>query len=384
MLKREEAVQVLINPERESREKRERTPCNVQGVLRRPTRVSLGRSRPAVAAGLLVCLFSFGCQEPHNIRMTCAAHVPSSPEMLAGVDADGRVMLFDPKTQNETRVLGAHGAKVRSLRVSPDGRYLATVGEDARCRIWPIDHSQKPFIINPDRVGKDSGAIAFSADGRLLACGGAGSVGIYALPDGTRVRTIPEAGKPILYEGGDFAPLAERFKEARILSLDFKPIGHRLLIGTDIGVFEFDYLRSEMTWRNERVAGPATLVRYAPNGSDLIVASDQIDYFSNYRPKFKIAAAGQTALGRNRSISCSTFTPDGGHLAILDADGALSVVRLNDQERILKSNPGKMDPNGLAISGDGRTAWVGSQGNVERFTQITMPRATSSGQFALE
>jgi hypothetical protein len=239
--------------------------------------------------------------------------------------------------------------------------------------VWHAASSRLVVAIHLEGGGTDFGAAAFSADGRLVACGGTGAVSIYALPAGTLLRRIPDAEQAILYEGSDFSRLSETLKTARILSLDFKPTGHRLLIGTDRGVFEVDYLRCDMTWRLEPAAEPATMVRYAPGGSDFILNAGKLEYLSNYRPAARIHAG---PAGRGQPVSAATFTRDGTHLAVLSPDGRFSVIRVSDQKLVMQTSPGKLDGQGVAISTDGRNAWVGSQGNVERFTRIPMPQDT--------
>jgi len=335
---------------------------------------------------LAIAAAATGCTEPHNVRMRLAALVPGSPEHLIGVDGKDQVLLCDSNTLDVVRVVGAYGTAVRELRVSSAGTYVASVGADGRCRIADVASGQTLATIRPPGAGDDCGAAAFSASERLVVCGGTGVVEVWSLPGGALVRRIPDADNEALYGSGDFEAVHDVLQESRVLSLDVLPTGPRVLVGTDRGIFEIDYVRCVMTWRQAGEGSQgATFVRYAPSGQDFVMGTPAgtVDYFRDYKRAISFRPGGSAGRAPGR-YATAEFTPDGAYLAILSTDGTFTAVRLADQQVLAQANPGKLDAGGIALSGDGRCAWAGSQGNVERFTRFALPEEMWSKPLELD
>ncbi|NLE59206.1 MAG: hypothetical protein GX616_12655 [Planctomycetes bacterium] len=319
-------------------------------------------------------ILAAGCQEPANIRMRFAAMVPGPPEQLVGVDAKHQILLCDAQSQEVVRLLGSPQSPVRELRVSSSGTYVTTASTDGRCRIWEVASGRPLLALSIPGAGKDRGAVAIAPGERLLACGGTGGVEVRRLPDGAVVRCIPDPHDTMSYKSGPFEELKEVFDNAKVLSIDVRPTGHCVLLGTDQGVFEIDYLRCNLVWQQR--GGPTrivTLVRYAPNGSDFLVGDDAgaLEYYSDHKRTMSLrpGASGRPSTG---PFTAAEFTRDGAYLVLLHADSGMSVVRLADQKVISSVAPGKLDSYGIAISPDRRCVWIGSQGNVERFTRLML------------
>lgn len=344
-----------------------------------------------IIASLAVMLTGalLGCQEPHNIRMRFAAMVPGSPEQLVGVDADHRILLCDPETQDVVRVLGSHRGPVRELRVSSEGDYVAAVGADGSCRVWnTASAAAAPLVVSVPGGGDDRGAAAFLDDGAHIACGGTGAVDIVSLRGGTLVRRIPDRHHDILYENSDFQALAKTLQEARILSLDARPGGRHLLVGTDCGAMEIDYLRCRIMWRQkERVGQVATLVRYLPDGEQFVVQDDsgRLTLYAGHKSVWSIRPGESGPGGRGLvGVTAAEFTNDSAYLAALGSDGRFRVLRLSDQKFVQEVAPGKLDTGGLALSPNRGSVWVGSQGNVERFTRLALPREMTAAKVTID
>src|SRR5262245_25824873 len=110
---------------------------------------------------------------------------------------DGMVRLWDATTGQLLRVLVGHDSYTFGLGWSPDGRYLASTGTfDYTVRIWE-GKSGLPLKVLKG-LDDPPGVVAWSPDGSLLAAGthGSGYVVVWKAA-GTQVKKIA-VGKPIL------------------------------------------------------------------------------------------------------------------------------------------------------------------------------------------
>ena len=65
--------------------------------------------------------------------------------MLATAGEDGAVRLWDLASGTEVRRVGGPADRLRNVAFSPDGRLLAASGNDADIRLWDLDEILKPM-----------------------------------------------------------------------------------------------------------------------------------------------------------------------------------------------------------------------------------------------
>jgi WD40 repeat protein len=111
----------------------------------------------------------------HDIGVWAVAWSRDGAVLASGEGSNGRdnreaaVRLFDGRTGKPLRQFAAHLHNVHGLAFSPDGRRLASLGADARARVWdPATGERLHQVRGSENFFTLSGRVAFSADGKTL------------------------------------------------------------------------------------------------------------------------------------------------------------------------------------------------------------------------
>ena len=207
---------------------------------------------------------------------------------------DGKLTWFDTEAKKVIRSETAHAKWIRRVGSSPDGSLVASVADDMVCRLWAADtgrlvnelrgHAEK----TPHGFGSMLYAVAFSADGKLLATGD--KVGKVKVWDVVAGKELAEVHAPIMYT---WDPVQRLHSIGGVRSVAFSPDGKTLAVGGTGKIGNIDHLEANarielFDWAagkrlTEFVAdkgkGLVNRLQFAPDGTWLLAAGGANDGF---------------------------------------------------------------------------------------------------------
>ncbi|MFF7475931.1 hypothetical protein [Streptomyces sp. NPDC008092] len=283
-------------------------------------------------------------------------------DVLATADGD-EVVLWDVTDTRNPRVLGTltdRTGAVTWVALSPDGRTMATAGQDRTAELWDVGDPHRPRRLAVLRGHSDSlTSVAFSSDGRLLATTGDTTVRLWDVSD-------PHAPKKQGVLTGH---------TRKVQSAAFSPDGHTLATASwDHTVRVWDITRPTAPRSLATLTGHTALVwsvAFSPDGRTLA------------------STGGGTLLwdmSDPRRPSLLTDLPNGVYSAAFSPDGTMLAAGsvLHDLRELPLFRHGDVIDT-VAFSPDGRILASGSWDNTVRLWDVTPGRprlllATLTGQ----
>ena len=192
-----------------------------------------------------------------TIHTSRGGQIAFSPDgnMLASGDTEDKVVnLWDPNTGELLKVLKGHPGNVSYVTFSPDGTMLASGDSEDTIRLWNPDTGELLRILHPKKLD----SITFSADGSIIANGGAGDANVKVWnPDtGEHLHTL----EPVVDDVFDVA---------------FSPEGHMLASAGWGGIDLWDASTGELVRSFPRDTGRFYLsVAFSPDGRTLACGKD--------------------------------------------------------------------------------------------------------------
>ncbi|MFG0334066.1 MAG: WD40 repeat domain-containing serine/threonine protein kinase [Maioricimonas sp. JB049] len=228
--------------------------------------------------------------------------------LLAILENNGQLLIYDTKQQLEVRKLTTHGLSSGALGRSADGRFLVVGSGDGSVKLIRTDR-----VSRPDTVwhNSESRALEFLPGGRELVAGsGDGELRLWELKAGD--------SSPLIEAGDDDTSSA-------IATLSVQPGGRLLAVaGKGASLTLFDYKsRQPVLQMDVKAAGIAHLL-FSADGHLLAVATREgpllIYSDQNYeQPVCRISDPGST-------VTAIAFSPDSRHLAVAGDDGGVRLV----------------------------------------------------------
>ena len=277
-------------------------------------------------------------------RMTKKANLglASVEAMLAVTREPSRGPQFDYAVDS------AQFGAVHTLACSPDGRWLATAGNNEFVRFWDAAQDEQVFVLP-----EVSDAVAFSPDSRFVALGAGhpkfnvngpgGRTTIYDLATRRRMHMLPDSGGLVAWSGdghrlatghwqkkvkiwnpADGALLAEVPCGGALKTLALAWDGSRVLFVREgeKAVEVFATADGKSLGRLKVGQAAVTSLAWSPNGTRLAAGgSDQAIHFFD---ALTLAPAGQWR-GHGNAVCALAYAPDGQTLASGELDGSVRV-----------------------------------------------------------
>jgi WD40 repeat protein len=207
---------------------------------------------------------------------------------------DGKLTWFDTAGKKVIRTRAAHAKWIRKVVASPDGKLIASVADDMVCRVWdaatgkPVHELRGHKEKTPNDLGSMLYAVAFSADGALLATGD--KVGHVVVWDATTGKELAACEAPVMYTWDKVQRL---HSIGGVRSLAFSPDGTALAAGgmgkvgnidhlegkTRVELFDWKAGKQTAEFPGDKFAGLVNRLAWAPDGSWLLGAGGAAEGF---------------------------------------------------------------------------------------------------------
>jgi WD40 repeat protein len=218
----------------------------------------------------------------HNSYVTSAAIVGST---LVTSSYDQQLIWWDTEKRAQIRAVEAHTKWIRNVATSPDGKLLASVGDDMVCKVFEFATGKVVHTLRghaertPTHFPSMLYAVTFSADGKHLATADkVGKIVVWDVKTGKELKVL-EAPGFYTWDG------RQRIHSiGGIRSLAFSPDGKYLAAGGTGKIGNIDHLEAParievFTWQSDakpilfdkaKNKGLVNRLAFAPNGQWLL------------------------------------------------------------------------------------------------------------------
>jgi len=248
-----------------------------------------------------------------DMDLFCAAFSPDGRHLATGGN-DKHLRLWDATSGQLVKTLSSHTGTVQGLAFSPDGKWLISGGEDRRLLLWDVAAGSLAASFQGGQGASDhSYRATFSPDGELLATANRdGGVTLWDVATRRVVRAF-------------------RGHDRTVRAIAFSRDGALLATGGEDGSLR---IWEVATGREPRLLGQSDSVMrlaFTPDGKRLISGG------GDGAVKLWDVATGQevfTLIGHADQVTSITFAPDGKRLVTAGIEGSLRFWRAATESEV--------------------------------------------------
>jgi WD40 repeat protein len=272
---------------------------------------------------------------------------------VASAGEDWTVKLWDLAEGRVLHTLSGHGAAVCGLDFSPDGKRLASGSLDGTIGLWDVDSGAEVRALHGH--SRKFSRVRFSPDGRTLAAGGEyGAVRLWDALSGQdagslsghvgAVRCVAYSpARNLLASGGDDGtvllhdlaggPVRKLTAPAAVNDLAFSPDSRTLAAAGDgPAVCLWDVASGQETAVHGQHTGAVFGVTFSPSAPLLAAAgADGTVRLWERGADSALRTVGPGPFGG--AVRSAAFTPDGRYLVTANANGLIYALRVGDDPR---------------------------------------------------
>ncbi len=279
----------------------------------------------------------------HTARVNSVAISPDGRFVASG-SSDGTVKLWHTATGLEVRTI-EHGHWVAAVAFSPDGLHVASGGFDFTVRLWEVATGTQVRQLDADELIQ---SVAYSPDGRHLVAGmSEGVIKLWHVATGAEVRQF--TGHSIW-----------------VRSVAYSSDGKYVASGAEdrtVRIWEAETGAEARKFR--RFYSGLTAVAFSPDGKRVASAAQHPDY--SIRRRDVATGAELESIGLTDTAWSLAYLPDRLHLAGAMTDGTVRLWKLTTGEEIARLQGHSGWIVSVAISRDGKYLVSGS---LEKFVQV--------------